>query len=148
MTTKNRQAGSLWHGDLRNGKGVISTQSQALYETPYDFGKRFGDEEGTNPEELIAAAHAACYSMAFAGVLKKNGYNPEQVGTSATCTLVSKDGGGWEITHMRLHIHGEVPGIDKATFISLAKEADQGCPVSNLLRSCLEIELDIDFDKA
>lgn len=138
-----KRGGALWHGDLQSGHGVISTQSQALYEVPYNFGTRFGDKEGTNPEELIAAAHAACFSMAFANVLKKNGYDPKQVGVSATCTLVDKNG-GFEIVKMNLHIHGEVPGLDLETFEKLAKTADKGCPVSNLLRPGLEIELDFD----
>ena len=145
---KQRQAGALWHGDLQNGTGIISTQSRVLYETPYDFGTRFEDKQGTNPEELIAAAHSACYSMAFANVLKKNGYEPTQIGASAMITLQSKDGGGHEITHIRLYVHGEVPGIDDETFKSLAIEADKNCPVSNLLRPGLEIELEFNPEEA
>jgi osmotically inducible protein OsmC len=94
-----------------------------------------------NPEELIAAAHASCFSMSVASTLKKNGYNPVQTETTATCTFASKNGGGHEITSMRLHVRCEVPDIDEATFESLVRTADENCPVSNLLRSGLNIEI-------
>lgn len=140
MAKISRKAGVIWNGDLRSGDGLISTESKALYEQPYTYSTRFEDAPGTNPEELIAAAHAACYSMAFAGTLKKKGYHPERVDTNATITLESKDGGGFKITKMLLHVRGQVPDIDLPTFKELSKEADQGCPVSNLLRNGLEIE--------
>lgn len=139
-----RKAGVIWKGDLKTGNGLISTESQALFETPYTFGTRFEDQPGTNPEELIAAAHAACYSMAFANTLKKKGYQPEQVDTNASITLVSKEG-GFEITAIKLHVRGQVAGIDAATFKAISKEADHGCPVSNLLRCGLEIEYDVEL---
>lgn len=138
---KLRKAGVLWKGTLKNGKGLISTESKALFEQPYSFRTRFEDEPGTNPEELIAAAHAACFSMAFASTLEKQGYQPKRVDTDAVCTLSPKDGGGFEITHMELHVRGDVDGIDQKTFEKVAKDADQGCPVSNLLRCGLEIEI-------
>jgi osmotically inducible protein OsmC len=140
-----RKAGVIWAGDLKSGEGHISTESQALYEQPYNFSTRFENEPGTNPEELIAAAHAACYSMAFASTLKDKGYNPERVDTNAVCYLSSKDGGGFEIAKMSLHVRGQVPDIDADTFKELSKEADQGCPVSNLLRNGLEIEIDVEL---
>lgn len=141
MSTLKRKAGALWGGNLKFGHGMISTESQALFETPYNFGTRFEDEEGSNPEELIAAAHAACFSMAFANVIDQEGYEPTSIDTQATCTITSKEEGGFEITKMELHIRGEVEGLDdEETFLVLAKKADQGCPVSNLLRSGLEIE--------
>ncbi|MEJ2597996.1 MAG: OsmC family protein [Anaerolineales bacterium] len=142
MTTITRKAGALWNGNLRNGDGSISTESQALFEQAYSFNTRFGDEKGSNPEELIAAAHAACYSMALASTLEKKGYQPQQVNTSATCFLVSKEGGGFEIKKMELYVRGEVPNLDEATFKQIAMEADKGCPVSNLLRSGLDIKID------
>jgi osmotically inducible protein OsmC len=145
MTTIDRKAGVLWNGDLRTGNGVISTESRALYEQPYNFRTRFEDEPGTNPEELLAGAHAACYSMAFAGALKKNGYDPVSIDTSATCTMESKPEGGFKITKMRLHARAEVPGIDEATFKQMAEQADKGCPVSNLLRCGLEIEISVEL---
>jgi len=136
----NREAGVLWTGDLKNGNGLISIESKALFEAPYSAGTRFEDEVGLNPEELIAAAHAACFSMAVANTLKQEGFEPLQTDTTATCTLASKNGGK-EITKMRLHVRGEVPDIDEDTFNKLVMEADQNSPVSNLLRDGLEIEI-------
>lgn len=141
MTKFERKAGVIWNGDLKNGAGTISTESKALFEQPYSFNTRFGDGDGTNPEELIAAAHAACLSMAFASTLEKNGYQPQKTETNATCTLASKDG-GFEITSMQLHLRAEVPNLDEARFQEFAARAEQNCPVSNLLREGLEIEMD------
>ncbi len=140
MAEFNRKAGALWTGDLKNGNGLISTESKTLFELPYSFQTRFGDKEGSNPEELIAAAHASCLSMALASTLEKNGFTPVQTETTATCTVASKNG-GFEITNMRLHVRCEVPNIDEATFKKLVIEADKGCPVSNLLRDGLNIEI-------
>jgi lipoyl-dependent peroxiredoxin len=140
MTEFNRKAGVLWTGDLKNGNGLISTESRVLFELPYTYQTRFGNEIGLNPEELIAAAHASCFSMAVANTLEKNGFIPVQTETTATCTLASKNG-GFDITNMRLHVRCEVPGIDEATFNKLVMEADKGCPVSNLLRDGLNIEI-------
>ena len=140
MTEFNRKAGVLWTGDLKNGNGLISTESKVLFELPYTYQTRFGNEIGLNPEELIAAAHASCFSMAVANTLEKNGFTPVQTETTATCTLASKNG-GFDITNMRLHVRCEVPGIDEATFNKLVMEADKGCPVSNLLRDGLNIEI-------
>src|SRR3990172_10601830 len=110
MTEINRKAGAMWNGDSRNGSGLISTESQALFEQPYTHKSRFDGSQvtGTNPEELIAAAHAACFSMALASTLKKNGYNPEQVETTATITLMSENGCN-KITDMYLHVRAYVP---------------------------------------
>jgi lipoyl-dependent peroxiredoxin len=141
MTEFNRKAGVLWTGDLETGQGLISTESKTLFELPYSYPTRFTDEVGLNPEELIAAAHAACLSMSVASTLKKNGYNPVQTETTATCTFASKDGGGFEINRMRLHVRCEVPDIDEATFERLVKVADENCPVSILLRNGLTIEI-------
>jgi osmotically inducible protein OsmC len=146
MTTITRKAGSLWNDDLKSGKGLISTESQVLFEQPFNFRTRFEDEKGTNPEELIAAAHAACYSMALTSALEKEGYHPKRVDSSATCTLVSKQNGGFEISKMQLNVRGEVPDIeDEATFKRIAMEADKGCPVSNLLRDGLDIEIEVEL---
>lgn len=140
MTDLDRKAGVLWTGDLKNGNGLINTESKALFEAPYSAGTRFENEVGLNPEELIAAAHAACFSMAVANTLKQEGFEPVQTDTTATCTLASKNGDK-EITKMRLHVRGEVPGIDEDTFNRLVMKADQKSPVSNLLRDGLEIEI-------
>jgi lipoyl-dependent peroxiredoxin len=139
---KYRKAGVLWTGDLKNGHGIVSTESRALFEHPFNSRMRFEDEPGTNPEELLAAAHAACFSMALASVLATNGYEPVRTDTTATCILASKDEGGFEITAMQLHIRAEVPNVDEATFEKLIRETNESCPVSNLLRPGLEIQID------
>lgn len=147
MPQFDRKAGALWTGDLKTGNGLISTESKVLYELPYNYETRFGNQVGLNPEELIAAAHASCFAMALASTLAKNGFTPIQTETTATCTLASKDG-GFEINNMRLHVRCEVPGIDEDTFNKLVMEADKGCPVSNLLRNGLNIEITTDLIKA
>lgn len=144
MAEFNRKAGALWTGDLRTGNGLVSTESRTLFELPYSFETRFGEKAGLNPEELIAAAHAACFSMAMASTLEKNGFIPVQTETTATCTVESQNG-GFGITTMRLHVRCEVPGIDEATFNKLVMEADKGCPVSNLLQDGLKIEITTDL---
>ena len=140
MAEFNRKAGVLWTGDLKTGKGLISTESRALFELPYSYPTRFADEVGLNPEELLAAAHASCFSMSVASTLKKNGFNPVQTETTATCTMVTGDGPA-QINHMLLHVRCEVPDIDEDTFERLIKVADENCPFSNLLRNCLQIEI-------
>src|SRR5690349_11685724 len=140
MAEFNRKAGVLWTGDLETGQGLVSTESKALFEIPYSFPTRFGDEVGLNPEELIAAAHAACFSMSVANTLKKNGFNPIQTDTTATCTLVTGDGPS-RITHMLLHVRCEVPDIDEETLNQQIQQANENCPLSNLLKNGLEIEI-------
>jgi len=136
-----RRGAAVWQGDLRGGKGTYSTESSAVTEEPYRFSTRFENEPGSNPEELIAAAHAACYSMAFANVLAKKGYDPQRIETDAACTLTTGEGGS-RITAMKLTVRGRVPGMDEATFRQMAHEGDKNCPVSNLLRSGLEISIE------
>lgn len=142
MADIERTARVVWNGDLRAGKGRIDTESGVLADVGYSFDTRFEDEPGTNPEELIAAAHAACYSMAFANVLAERGYDPEAIETHATCSLTPLEKGGFEITAMRLVVAGEVADINEETFRRIAHEADGECPVSNLLREGLEITLE------
>ena len=138
MPAIQRTAHSTWSGDLKSGKGTIDAPgSGVLKETPHTFAQRFGDAKGTNPEELIAAAHASCYSMAFSHHLSENGHVPESITTKATVTL--EDG---KIHKMHLETRGRVAGIDDATFKRLAQEAEMKCPVSNLLRNGLTITLD------
>jgi lipoyl-dependent peroxiredoxin len=132
-----RTATGVWRGDLRHGSGQIDTASNALHGAPYTYATRFENAKGTNPEELIAAAHAACYSMAFSNYLSEQGHIPEEINTSATITL---DQG--VINKMHLVTRGRVPGMDLATFRRFAEEAEKKCPVSNLLRNGLEITLD------
>lgn len=142
MADINRTADAQWQGDIRSGKGSISTGSGALKSTPYNFSMRFEQEPGTNPEELIAAAHAACYTMNLSGTLGRNGYKPQNLETRATCTVAPKQGGGFQITRIQLETRAKVDGIDEETFQQLAKQAEQTCPVSNALRSVPEITLD------
>jgi len=146
MTEINRKAGAIWNGDSRSGNGVISTESQALFEQPYTHKTRFDpdDTSGTNPEELIAAAHAACFSMALASTLKKNGHEPEQVETTATITMMSEDGNN-KITDMYLHVRAYVPGLDEASLNDLISAADEHCPVSILLRNGLDIKIEAEL---
>ena len=132
-----RTASGVWRGDLRSGNGLINSTSGVLNATPFTFATRFENAKGTNPEELIAAAHAACYSMAFANYLAGQGHTPEEIQTQATITL---DNGS--ITKMHLVTKGRVPGLEAADFARLADEAEKKCPVSNLLRNGLAITLD------
>src|SRR5215210_5135113 len=118
-----RTATGVWNGDLRSGKGAIGSTSGVLQDTPFSYATRFEQAPGTNPEELIAAAHAACYSMAFSNYLSQQGHVPDEVSTRATITL-----DGATITKMHLVTRGRVPGLDEATFKRLADEADKKCP--------------------
>lgn len=141
MADIRRKANALWQGTLREGHGTISTESKAIVDKPYSFSTRFENEPGTNPEELIAAAHAGCFTMAFSSALTKQGYEPARLETEAVCVMIPKDGGGFRIARMELSVQGQVPGIEEATFKAIAAEAEQGCPVSTVLRPGLEIEL-------
>jgi len=141
MADIKRSSTAVWTGDLPGGEGTMSTASAVLKDEEYTFATRFKNAPGTNPEELIAAAHAGCYSMAFANVLAKKGYRVEGIETTATIHLSPQDG-GFAITKSALEVRGRVPDIDDETFRRLAEEADGACPVSNLLRPGLEIELE------
>lgn len=129
-----RSANAVWHGDLRGGNGSFSLASGVLENQAYSFLTRFDNSPGTNPEELIAAAHASCFSMAFANTLAKKGFVPESIQTKATCVFSPKEGGGFRVSRMILEVEGKVGNLDEANFKSIAEEADQGCPISNLLR--------------
>jgi len=129
-----RSASALWKGDLRQGTGTISTASKALQDTAYSFATRFENGAGTNPEELIAAAHAGCFSMALAAALGKAGHTPERIGTTATVTLEQVDG-AWTITTSHLELDAKVPGIERAQFDTIAADAKANCPVSRLLKA-------------
>ncbi len=139
-----RRAAAVWRGDLRSGNGAISTESTVLDGVPYSFATRFDNKPGTNPEELIAGAHAACFAMAFANKLASKGHKPESIDVQAACAL-EKQTEGFAITRMKLRVQGVVPGIDGDTFSQIAQEADEGCPVSNLLRPGLIIELETEL---
>jgi osmotically inducible protein OsmC len=136
-----RSASAEWHGALQNGKGVISTASGVLAETQYSFATRFEDGKGTNPEELIAAAHAGCFSMALSAALGEAKLTPEYVKTTAKVTL-SKVEGGFGITKIALVTEAKVPGADEAAFKKAADGAKAGCPISKLFANNAEITLD------
>ena len=138
-----RSANAVWTGDIRSGKGVISSESGVLSETPYSFRTRFEGEKGTNPEELIAAAHAACFSMALSVELQKEGLIADRIATKADVTLEQKVG-SFAITAVHLTLHAKVPGASQADFDSAANAAKAGCPVSKLLRA--EITLDAQLE--
>lgn len=136
-----RKAEATWDGDLQRGQGLLSTGSGTLNGEVYTFGTRFQNTPGTNPEELIAAAHAACFNMALAHTLSTRGYKPERLETDATATLTAQPEGGFRITKMRLDVRATVPGIDETSFLELAEEAEGDCPVSQALRAVPAIEL-------
>lgn len=131
-----QKASAQWQGSLKEGTGTLSTGSGALTDKPYSFKTRFEGEQGTNPEELIGAAHAGCFSMAFSMMLGGAGFTVDKIDTSATITLEPKDG-GFAITASHLDVTAVIPGIDDATFQDLAGKAKAGCPVSKLLNATI-----------
>jgi osmotically inducible protein OsmC len=135
-----RSASAVWHGALKDGKGTISTHSGVLKDQQYSFSSRFENGTGTNPEELIAAAHAGCFSMAFANELATAGHPATSVDTTAVVTLEMLPGGP-TVTKIHLNNKSSVPGIDKSKFEEIAKKAKEGCPISRLLKAA-EITLD------
>ena len=139
MAVKN-SASAHWSGDLKTGKGQISTASGGLSGLPYDFRKRFEGEKGTNPEELIGAAHSACFSMALSAELGKAGMTAEAIDTTATVTLDFIDGSA-TVTKIHLDLTAKIPGASDAAFQKAAADAKAGCPISRLLKAA-EITLD------
>ena len=137
MAAIERTASSLWRGELKSGSGTISASSGVLRDAPFSYATRFENARGTNPEELIAAAHAACFSMAFANYLSMQGHRPLEIATQATITLENG-----VIGKMHLATTGRVPGMSEAAFRDYAAEAEKKCPVSNLLRAGLKITLE------
>ena len=139
-----RKATARWEGDLKSGRGTISTPASGLMQdTRYGFNSRFGDGKGTNPEELIAAAHAGCFSMALAFGLQRAGFTPDELRTEAAISL-DQDGGGFKITRSALTLRARVPGISENQFRQLAEEAEKTCPVSKVLNA--EITLDAQLE--
>jgi osmotically inducible protein OsmC len=134
-----RKARAVWRGTGKDGSGRLSSDSGVLSDTAYSLKTRFESEKGTNPEELIAAAHAGCFAMALAFQLQTAGYNPTELDASAAVSL-DKDGPGFRISRSALTLRAQVPGIDKAKFQELVQAAKEGCPVSKLLNA--EITLD------
>ena len=134
MATIKRNATAAWSGSGKEGRGALNTQSGTLADTPYSFTTRFGDGKGTNPEELIAAAHAGCFTMALAFGLSGAGHPPESLQTRADLTM-EQEGGGWRITTIALTLRGKVPGVSRDEFLKRAEEAKANCPVSKVLNA-------------
>ena len=129
-----RKAKAVWRGTGREGDGDLSTDSGVLSETPYSFKTRFENAKGTNPEELLAAAHAGCFTMALAFQLQGAGYEPTELATEAAVTL-EQEGQGFTITKSALTLRASVPGLDEATFAQMAEGAEKNCPVSKLMKA-------------
>lgn len=133
-----KTASAVWQGDLKSGKGSISTESGALKDNPYGFNTRFENAPGTNPEELIGAAHAGCFSMALSLMLGQAGFTAERIATRAEVTL-DKDGEGFSITAIALTLDAQIPGIDEEQFQQIANQAKEGCPVSKVLNAQISL---------
>lgn len=129
-----RNASAIWRGGLKEGSGAISTDSGVLSQTQYSFGTRFENGKGTNPEELIAAAHAGCFSMALSAELGKAGITAEKIETAASVSLDKLDT-GWTITEIHLEVRAKIPGANGTTFQSAADTAKKNCPISRLLNA-------------
>lgn len=134
-----RKGSAVWQGGIKDGNGAVSTESGALDDHPYGFSSRFEEEQGTNPEELIGAAHAGCFSMALSLMLGEAGLTPESLQTTATVSLEQGDG-GYSITAIHLELKGKVPGTDQAGFEEIAAKAKAGCPVSKLFNADITLD--------
>jgi osmotically inducible protein OsmC len=134
-----RSASAVWNGGLKDGRGTISTESGVLADAQYSFGTRFEEGKGTNPEELIAAAHAGCFSMALSAQLNNAGKTAERIKTQATVTLLKTDA-GFTVTAVHLQVRAKVPGATPPDFLEAANNAKNGCPISRLLKA--EITMD------
>ncbi|MGA7808612.1 OsmC family protein [Bradyrhizobium sp.] len=134
-----RKAKAVWHGTGRAGDGNLTSDSGVLEQTPYSFKTRFENEKGTNPEELIAAAHAGCFTMALAFALQGAGLTPTELTTEAAVTL-EPEGQGFRISRSALTLRAKVPNLDEATFTKLAGEAEKNCPVSKVLNAAITLD--------
>jgi len=134
-----RKASAIWRGGLKDGKGTISSESGVLKETQYSFSTRFENGVGTNPEELIAAAHAGCFAMAFSAELGKAGITPDSIHTTATITLEKTDA-GFSVTQSHLDVTARVPGAERTKVLEIANAAKAGCPISRLLKANITME--------
>jgi osmotically inducible protein OsmC len=134
-----RKASAVWNGDLKSGKGAISTASGVLSDTQYSFSTRFEDGAGTNPEELVAAAHAGCFSMALSAQLANAGMVAESINTAATLTMEKLEA-GWTVTEIHLDVTAKIPGADQSAFETAAKNAKEGCPISRLLNAKITMD--------
>src|SRR5690242_7451432 len=138
-----RKASAVWKGGLKDGKGTISSASGILSNTPYSFTTRFENTPGTNPEELIAAAHAACFSMALSAQLGGANLTPESINTTANLKM-DKQEAGWAITAIHLDVHAKIPNGDEAAFQKAAEAAKAGCPVSKVLKAQITMNATLD----
>lgn len=138
-----REGSAVWSGDLKSGKGSVSTDSGVLRETPYSFATRFEQGAGTNPEELIAAAHAGCFSMALSAQLGASGIVPERIETTATVSLEKQDA-GFAITAVHLDVRARIPGADRNAFDTAANEAKANCPVSRVLNARISMNAELE----
>lgn len=134
-----RKASAQWQGGLKDGKGTISTDSGVLSDTQYSFSTRFEEGVGTNPEELIAAAHAGCFTMALSGQLGGAGLTAEKIHTTATVTMEKLDA-GWTVSKVHLDVTAKIPGADEQAFQTAANNAKAGCPISRLLNAEITME--------
>lgn len=134
-----RNASAHWSGGLKDGKGTLSSASGVLKNTPYSFSTRFESQPGTNPEELIAAAHAGCFTMALSAQLGNAGMTAQSIDTTATVTLEKTDA-GFTVTASHLQVTAKIPGADKAKFDEAAKNAEKGCPISRLLNAKITMD--------
>ena len=134
-----RKGSAVWQGDLKTGKGTVSTESGVLSQTPYSFSTRFESGKGTNPEELIAAAHAGCFTMALSAQLGSAGLTPEKLETSATVTF-DKLEAGWTVTNILLNVKGKVPKADQAAWDKATQAAKTGCPISRLFNTTINMQ--------
>ena len=134
-----KKAWAVWKGGIKDGGGTLSTETGVLKEAPYGFRSRFENGPGTNPEELIGAAHAGCFSMALSLMLGEAGLTPERIETHAAVTF-DKAGGGFEITSSHLSVVAKIPGADRAKFDEIANKAKAGCPVSKLMKAKITME--------
>ncbi|THF88608.1 OsmC family protein [Deinococcus sp. KSM4-11] len=133
-----RKASAHWEGDLRSGTGTVSTESGTLKDAQYSFKTRFESGVGTNPEELLASAHAGCFTMQLSALLANHGHTVESLDTQATCEMV-RDGAGFKVSTMRLSVRGKVTGSDQADFEEHVKQAADMCPLSNVMKGNVEI---------
>ena len=134
-----KTASAVWQGGLKDGKGLLSTESGALKQNPYGFNTRFEGSPGTNPEELIGAAHAGCFSMALSMMLGEAGFTPDRIDTAAEVTL-DKQADGYAITAVHLVLRAKVPGASEAQFLQIADKAKAGCPVSKVLNAKISLD--------
>ena len=138
-----RKASAVWQGNLKSGKGTISTASGALSNTQYSFATRFEQGVGTNPEELIAAAHAGCFSMALSAQLGEAGMTADRIDTTATVTM-EKNAVGWEVTASHLDVRAKIPGANQDAFEKAANNAKAGCPISRLLNAKITMKASLE----